>query len=94
MLFFVKVRINTGKLDSFARELQSGLIRTHAESSFCLKDDPSVGLNIWRADSIEDLHEKLLPHKKFYEEIIEISEVITPQESFKILMQEDVSEGQ
>ena len=88
MLFFVKVRIDTGKLKSFAQELQNGVIRTHAESSFCLKSDPSVGLNIWEADSIDDLNEKLLPHKRFYKEIIEISELITPQESFRILMEE------
>ena len=88
MLFFVKVRIDTGKLKPFALELQNGVIRTHAESSFCLKNDPSVGLNVWSADSIDDLNEKLLAHKKYYKEIIEISEVITPQESFKILMQE------
>jgi hypothetical protein len=87
MRFFVKVRIDTSALNSFARELQSGAIKTHADSSFCLKDDPSVGLNIWSADSIDDLHSKLLPHKKFYKEIMEISEIITPQESFAILMQ-------
>jgi hypothetical protein len=91
MLFFVKVRIDTHKLLSFAQELQSGKISTHAESSFCLKSDPSVGLNIWRADSISDLHEKLQQHKKFYKEIIEISEVITPQESFKLLMDEAIA---
>ncbi|HMA65213.1 MAG: hypothetical protein ACM31E_06630, partial [Fibrobacterota bacterium] len=84
---FVKVRIDTTMLNSFAQELQSGVITTHAESSFCLKGDPSVGLNIWSADSIDNLHEKLLAHKKFYKEILEISEVITPKESFKMLMQ-------
>jgi hypothetical protein len=86
MLFFVKVRIDTAKLTAFAQELQSGKIKTHAESSFCLKGDPSVGLNIWKADSRSDLEEKLSEHSKFYKEIIEICEVITPQESFKMLI--------
>ena len=86
MLFFVKVRIDAAKLNVFAQELQNGTIKTHAESSFCLKSDPSVGLNIWKADSRSDLDDKLSAHKRFYKEVIEISEVITPQESFKMLI--------
>jgi hypothetical protein len=86
MIFFVKVRIDAAKLNSFALELQSGAIKTHAESSFCLKSDPSVGLNIWKAESRYDLDDKLSTHRRFYKEVIEISEVITPQESFKMLI--------
>jgi hypothetical protein len=87
MLFFVKVRIDAAKLNLFAQELLSGAITTHAESSFCLKSDPSVGLNIWKADSRSDLDDKLSAHNRFYMEVIEISEVITPQESFKMLIE-------
>lgn len=86
MLFFVKVRIDTAKLTMFAQELQSGAINAHAESTFCLKSDPCIGLNIWKANSKSDLDDKLSEHKRFYKEIIEISEIISPHESFEMLM--------
>lgn len=47
MLYFVKVRIDCSKLSVFAKKLQSGEITTHAELTYCLKDDPSIGINIW-----------------------------------------------
>jgi hypothetical protein len=85
MKFFVKVRIDISKMAEFGRKLQSGEIKTHPELTYCLKDDPSVGINIWQAADNEDFERVFLPHREFYQEVIEISPVISPEESMKIL---------
>ncbi|HEX7555507.1 MAG TPA: hypothetical protein VF338_02700 [Leptolinea sp.] len=86
MLFFVKVRVNIDKMAEFGRRLQTGALNTHPLSTYCLKEDPSVGLNIWEAEDEKGFESAFAPHREFYTEILEISPVILPQESMKILM--------
>jgi hypothetical protein len=94
MLFFVKVRIDVSKLMAFGQKLQAGAIHTHPISTYCLAEDPSVGLNIWEAESKEAFEEAFAPHREYYSEVIEIVPVITPQEAQRILMERMVGTPQ
>lgn len=86
MLFFVKVRIDVVRMVEMGAKLQSGeLDKSNLRLTYCLKDDPSVGLNIWEADSEAEFHRVFAPHKLYYKEVYEITPVITPQESMSIL---------
>jgi len=88
MLFFVKVRLDTGKMIELGKKLQAGEIPTHPVSTYCLKDDPAVGLNIWEAEDRTDFDRVFAPHREYYSEILEVTPVILPQESMKILMKQ------
>jgi hypothetical protein len=88
MLFFVKVRLDTGKMVDLGKKLQAGVLPTHPLSTYCLKDDPAVGLNIWEAEDRADFDRKFAPHREYYSEIIEVTPVILPQESMGILMKQ------
>jgi hypothetical protein len=88
MLFFVKVRVDVNKLAEFGQKLQAGALPTHPVSTYCLKDDPSVGLNIWEAENQEVFERAFAPHREFYSEVMEITPVITAQEAQKILMEQ------
>lgn len=86
MFFYVKVRIDTDKLFELGEKLQSGeLDKSNLKMTYCIKDDPSVGINIWEADDREDFDKIFAPHKVYYKEILEITSVITPKESMAIL---------
>jgi hypothetical protein len=86
MLFFVKVRVDINKLGEFGQKLQAGAIPTHPVSTYCLKDDPAVGLNIWEAENLEAFEKAFAPHREFYSAVMEIAPVIIPQEAQQILM--------
>lgn len=86
MLFFVKVRIDLNKLADLGQKLQRGEFETHPLSTYCLKDDPSVGLNIWEAEDQEDFDNKFAPHRAFYADVMEVTPVITAGEAQKVLM--------
>ena len=88
MFFFVKVRIDINKMEEFGQKIQNGEIKTHPLSTYCLADDPSVGLNIWEAQDRKSFDEAFSFHRDFYQEIIEISQVILPQSAMKILSQQ------
>jgi hypothetical protein len=89
MLFFVKVRIDLNKMVKMGQKLQSGELDTSAiKLTYCIKDDPSVGLNIWEANDREDFDKKFKPHKEYYAEVMEITPVITPDESYQILLKQ------
>jgi hypothetical protein len=48
MLIFVKVRIDLDKIAELGQKLQDGeLDLSNILSTYCIKDDPSVGINIW-----------------------------------------------
>jgi hypothetical protein len=87
MLFFVKVRIDINKLAELGEKLQSGeLDKSSLKSTYCLQDDPAVGLNIWEAKDKKDFEIKFEPHREYYAEVLEIAPVILPAESQKLLM--------
>lgn len=86
-LFFVKVRIDTVKMAEFGQKLKSGELDTSRTiMTFCAKDDPTVGMSFWYADSLKDFEKVFAGHKRYYKEIIEIVEVITPMDSMKLIM--------
>ncbi len=87
MYFFVKVRIDVSKLGELGQKLQTGeLDKSNIKLTYCLKDDESVGLNIWEADDKISFEKAFAPHKQYYKEIMEIVPVITPAEAQKELM--------
>jgi hypothetical protein len=88
MLFFVKVRIDLSKLAELGQKIQSGGFEFHPRSTYCLKDDPSVGLNIWEAEDGEDFERKFAPQREYYAEVYEITPVITAIEAQKLLMEQ------
>ncbi len=88
MLFFVKVRIDIGKLQELGRKIQSGEFQHHPNSTFCLQDDPAVGLNIWEAEDLQDFEKKFAPQKEFYAEVYEVTPVVTALEAQKLLIEQ------
>ena len=88
MFFFVKVRIDTTKMMEFGQKLQNGEIDTsHTIMTYCIKEDPSVGLSFWHADSQESFEKVFLQHKVYYKEIVEVIQVVTPMDSMKLILE-------
>jgi hypothetical protein len=85
MLFFVKVRVDVSRLAEYGQKLQSGAIGTHPLSTYCLADEPTIGLNIWEAEDRESLEEAFAPHGE-YSQVLEIVPVVTAQAAQRILM--------
>ena len=86
--FFVKVRIDTSKMMELGQKLQSGELDTsNILMTYCIKDDPTVGLNIWQAESQESFEEVFAHHKKYYKDVIEIIQVVTPGEAMKLIIE-------
>lgn len=86
--FLVKVRIDTSKMMEFGQKLQSGAIDTsHTLMTFCLNDDPTVGIGFWQADNQGNFEEIFAQHTPYYKEILEVKPVITPMESLKIILE-------
>jgi hypothetical protein len=86
MFFFVKARIDINRLMDYGQKLQSGALKTHPLITYCLSDEPSIGLNIWEAEALEDFEKAFSPHREFYSELIEVVPVIPPQTALKVLM--------
>jgi hypothetical protein len=88
MLFFVKVRIDTTKMMELGQRLQSGELDTsQIIMTYCIKDDPTVGLGFWQADNQKSFEDVFSQHRVFYKEVIEIIPVITPMDSMKLIME-------
>jgi len=88
MLYFIKVRIDTTKMIEFGQKLQNGEIDTsHTMMTYCIEDDPTVGLNFWHADSPADFENIFAQHRPYYKEIIETIRVITPMNAMKLIME-------
>ncbi len=88
MLFYVKVRIDTSKMLEMGAKLKSGeLDKSCLKSTHCLQEDPAVGINIWEADTRESFDRVFAPHAEYYQEVIEISPVILPNEAMAKLME-------
>ena len=87
-LYFAKVRIDIGKMTELGQKLQSGKLDTsQIITTYCAKEDPSVGMSFWQAES-QDVFEKVFAtHKFYYKEVIEVLPVITPMESMKMIME-------
>ena len=88
MFFFVKVRIDTSKIMEFGQKLQSGELDTsHTIMTYCIKDDPTVGISFWQSDNQKSFEEVFASHREYYKEIIETIQVITPMNAMKLIME-------
>jgi metal-responsive CopG/Arc/MetJ family transcriptional regulator len=86
--YFVKVRIDTSKMAELGQKIQSGELDTSKTiMTFCLEDDPTVGVSFWKVKDKRDFETTFSFHRPYYKEILEIIPVITPMESMKLLMQ-------
>jgi hypothetical protein len=88
MLFFIKVRIDTTKMMEFGQKLQNGEIDTsHTLITYCVQDEPTVGLNFWQVDSQDEFDKILEQYRPYYKEIIEIFQVVTPMTAMKLIIE-------
>jgi hypothetical protein len=88
MLFFVKVRIDTAKMMEFGQKLQNGEIDTsHTIMTYCIQNDPTVGLNFWYADTKEEFQKILEQYQPFYKEILETIQVVTPMNAMQLIIE-------
>lgn len=88
MLFFVKVRIDKTKMMELGKKLQSGELDTSLiVLTYCIKDDPTVGMSFWQADDQKSFEDVFAKHSVFYKEVLEIIPVVTPMESMKMIME-------
>lgn len=88
LLFIVKVRVDVNNLAELGGKLQSGELKTNMILfTYCEKVDPSIGVSLWIANDRKHFNQLFAPHKKYYIDIIDIKEVITPEESMQLLMQ-------
>lgn len=88
MYFFVKVRIDTSMMMELGQKLMNGELDTsNIIMTYCIKDDPTVGLNFWQAKNQKHFEEIFTPHKKYYKEI-EVIPVVTPAEAMKLIMEQ------
>lgn len=86
-LYFVKVRIDPGKMIEFGQKLQNGEIDTSLIiMTYCVKDDPTVGMSFWHAHSQRSFEDVFAQHRAYYKEVMEITPVITPMDSMKLIM--------
>ncbi|MGD8778733.1 MAG: hypothetical protein PVH88_07190 [Ignavibacteria bacterium] len=87
-LFWIKVRIDKDKMMELgqklkSRELYTGMIKF----TYCLKDDPTVGIGLWEVEDRQDLEQLLEPIKVYYKEIIEIKEAVFPETAMKLILE-------
>jgi hypothetical protein len=87
MLFLVRVRVSLSRMAEFGRTLQSGqLDRSAIRGTYCLREDPAVGIGIWDVADEAELEKKLTPWREYYESA-EVQQVITPNEAMVLLSQ-------
>jgi hypothetical protein len=88
MLFFVKVRIDATKMMDFGQKLRSGELDTsQIIMTYCIKDDPTVGMSFWQAENQKSFENVFAEHRVFYKEIMEIIPVATPMDSMKLIIE-------
>ena len=86
-LFIVKVRIDVNSLAELGVKLQNGELKTDIILfTYCEKDDPTVGISLWIANDREHFNKLFAPHNEYYKEVIDIKEVVTPEESMQLIM--------
>jgi hypothetical protein len=88
MRYLVKVRVNSKKLIEFGQKLQNGELERNLiiSDTYCLAKDPEVGYSVWEAQDRNTFNQVFEKWKNYYSET-DVIEVITANESMKILMQ-------
>jgi hypothetical protein len=88
MLFLVKVRVNPQTLAEFGQALQERrLDNSSIRATYCLRDDPAVGLGIWEVADEQELLRKLDPWRAFYSDV-EVAGLVTPAEAQQLLLEQ------
>lgn len=87
MKYLVKVRVNVNTMLEFGKKLQKGELDRSCirGETYCLKDDPSVGLSLWEAETKGEFEKNFNQWKPYYSNV-EIKEVISPSEAMKLLV--------
>lgn len=89
LLFFAKVRIDPAKMPELGRKLQNGeLITSQLMVTYCLKDDPAVGLSFWKASSVADFESNFAQMVPYYKEVIDVTQVVTPTDAMNLILAE------
>lgn len=87
LYFFVKVRIDVAKMPELGQKLQSGELDTsNTLITYCIKDDPSVGVSIWKANSKEEFENVFSKHRLYYKEVMEVTPVVAPTEAMNLIL--------
>ena len=88
-LFLVKVRIDTSKMMELGQKLQTGELDTGMiKFTYCVKNDPAVGVSLWMAKDQNEFNDLFAPHKEYYKEVLEVIPAIKPEEAMTLIMQE------
>ena len=82
MLFLMRVRIDTNKLQKLGKKLGDGSLDISAMAwTYCYQDDPSIGVSLWRAENQTHFDKLVAPMQEFYTEVLEIAPVMTSTEA-------------
>jgi hypothetical protein len=90
MYFLVKVRVDVSKMAEFGKRLANREFdNSSIRSTFCLKNDPTVGYSVWETKDEAEFEKKFNPYRPFYKEI-EISPVVLPTEAQELIIKQFV----
>lgn len=92
MLLFVKARVRTDTLAEFGRKLATGEFGpSPVKWTFCLQDDPSVGLSLWEVASLADFEARFAQQQPYYAELIEVRTLLSAAEAMTRLLHSTAS---
>lgn len=87
ILYFAKVRIDPAKMAEMGQKLQSGELDTsQLMVTYCLKDDPTVGMSVWKASSKSDFETNFARMVPYYKEVMEVIQVVTPMDAMNLIV--------
>jgi hypothetical protein len=87
MLLFVKARVRRETLPEFGRKLAAGEFGPSPVAwTFCLAEDPAVGLSLWEVASMADFEARFALQRPYYDDLLEVREVVTAPEAMRRLM--------
>lgn len=87
MRFIVKATLNRTKLKEFTGALERGELDSSCVKgeTYCLKEEPAAGYNIWEAATREEFESKAHGWR-IYCDSFEVTEIITPEEAMGLLL--------
>jgi hypothetical protein len=86
--FLVKVRVDISKMAEFGKRIvNSEFDNSSIKSTFCLKNDPTVGYSIWETKDEAEFDKKFDPYTPYYKEV-EIFPVVLPTEAQELIMKQ------
>ena len=71
-----------------AQKLESGELDTKMIIfTYCIKDDPTVGISLWKAKDKREFDTAFETHKKYYKEIIDVFPVVQSAEAKNLILE-------